>query len=69
MFIILEILRGGNIATPTVYIFVFVNEVCNKISARFPSLIYTSPRSNSCTPKYFPEKCLPPWLQNISPVR
>ena len=40
MFIILEILWGGNIATPTVYIFVFVNEVCNKISARFPSLIY-----------------------------
>ena len=33
-------IMGGNIATPTIYIFVFVNEVCNKISARFPSMIY-----------------------------
>ena len=56
MFNILLQKRGENIATPSGYIFVFVNEVSNKISEVFQSANKTVLCPSDYAPKYFPEK-------------
>ena len=55
MFDILLQKRGENIATPSGYIFVFANEVFDKINAIFLSVNKTVLCQTDCAPKYFPE--------------
>ena len=49
--------KRENIATPSGYIFVFVDEVFNKISEVFQSANKTVLCPSDYAPKYFPEKC------------
>ena len=58
--------RGeANIETLPLNIFVFVNEVLNKISAIFPSLSIASLSLMRCVPRYHLEIYLRPPPQNI----
>ena len=56
MFDILRQKRRKNIATPSGYIFVFVDEVFNKINEGFQSANKTVLCPSDYAPKYFPEK-------------
>ena len=58
--------KRENIATPSRYIFVFVNEVFNKIKIIFQLPQPPHLRSNCSRPKYSLGRYLRPWLQNIS---
>ena len=66
---LINIARRGNIATPTVYIFVFVNEVFIKINAKFPLQSMTKIYPTRYKSKHPPEIYLRLLPQNISSPR
>jgi len=60
------LLWGENIATPSGYIFVFVNEMLNIINVRFPSQSMIKISPTHYTAKHPPEICSHLLPQNIS---